>query len=198
MRKAKSRKEIERLLALPWTVELRRNHDGTYFARVVELPGCMTEGADEHEALRNLRRAQTLWLDMEIARGASIPEPKPSRQYSGKFTVRTSPLVHRLAAETARRLGVSLNEFVSEALALAAGASGTTSATSRDGQKKRQVQRRKSRAGGRDATPKARTRGTEWVEKIDASGIPAGRLTAIRASLVGGATTGGVRCGGIE
>ena len=145
MRKAKSRKEIERLLALPWTVELRRNHDGTYFARVVELPGCMTEGADEHEALRNLRRAQTLWLDMEIARGASIPEPRPSRQYSGKFTVRTSPLVHRLAAETARRLKVSLNEFVSEALALAAGASSGTTAANRDG-------RRKSKAGRQPRT----------------------------------------------
>jgi antitoxin HicB len=114
--------QIERLLALPWTVELRRNHDGTFFARVVELPGCMTEGADEHAALRNLRKAQALWLESEIARGASIPEPRSSRQYSGKFTVRTSSLVHRLAAETARRLGVSLNEFASEALALTAGA----------------------------------------------------------------------------
>lgn len=43
MRKAKTKAEIERLLGLPWTVELRRNHDGTFFARVVELPGCMTE-----------------------------------------------------------------------------------------------------------------------------------------------------------
>lgn len=122
MRKATIRMQIERLLALPWTAELRRNHDGTFVARVVELPGCMTEGADDHEALRNLRKAQELWLETEIARGASVPEPTPSRQYSGKFTVRTSSLVHRLAAETARRLGVSLNEFTSEALALAAGA----------------------------------------------------------------------------
>jgi len=114
--------QIERLLTLPWTVELRRNHDGTFFARIVELPGCMTEGADEPEALRNLRGAQALWIENELARGASIPEPRASRQHSGKFTVRTSPLIHRLAAETARRLGVSLNEFASEALALTVGA----------------------------------------------------------------------------
>jgi antitoxin HicB len=122
MRKPGAGAEIERLLALPWTVELRRNHDGTFFAQVVELPGCMTEGADEHEALRNLREAQALWLESEIARGATVPEPRALRKYSGKFTVRTSPLVHRLAAETAGRLGVSLNEFASEALALAASA----------------------------------------------------------------------------
>jgi len=122
VRKARNRMQIERLLALSWTVELRRNHDGTFFARVVELPGCMTEGADEHQALRNLRKAQELWLESELARGATIPEPRSSRQYSGKFTVRTSSLVHRLAAEAAGRLGVSLNEFASEALALTAGA----------------------------------------------------------------------------
>jgi len=124
VKKAKIRTEVRRLLSLPWAVELRRNHDGTFFARVVELPGCMTEGVDEHEALRNLREAQELWLESELARGAPIPEPGPSHRHSGKFTVRTSVLVHRLAAETAKRLGVSLNEFASEALALTVGASG--------------------------------------------------------------------------
>ena len=158
MRKAKSRTEIERLLALPWTVELRRNHDGTYFARVVELPGCMTEGADEHEALRHLRQAQILWLETEINRGAPIPEPRPSRQYSGKFTVRTSPLVHSLAAETARRLGVSLNEFTSEALALAVGASGAAPAVNRDGRRQSRGGGQASRAAG--TRPMRETRGT--------------------------------------
>ncbi len=121
-RKRVSRKELEGLLMLPWTVELKRNHDGTYFARVVELPGCMTEGSDEAEAVAHLRKALALWLEAELEQGHDIPEPAPYDKYSGKFTVRTSPLVHRLAAETARRLGVSLNELASEALALVAGA----------------------------------------------------------------------------
>ena len=124
MKKARIRPEVERLMALSWTVELRRNHDGTFFAQVVELPGCITEGVDEHNALSNLRQAQELWLETEISRGAPIPEPRLSHGYSGKFTVRTSGLVHRLASETAKWLGVSLNEFASEALALALGASG--------------------------------------------------------------------------
>lgn len=145
MRKATIRMQIERLLALPWTVELRRNHDGTFFARVVELPGCMTEGADEHEALRNLRKAQALWLESELARGASIPEPRSSRQHSGKFTVRTSSLVHRLAAETARRLGVSLNEFASEALALTVGAHAGIPGS--DGRARRRARQRRTPRG---------------------------------------------------
>ncbi len=115
---------VHHYAALPWTKELRRNTDGSVFARIVELPGCMSEGANEQEALRNLSEALELWLETELERGAPIPEPLgASRPYSGKFTVRTSPLVHRLAAEAAADLGVSLNEFASEALALAAGAS---------------------------------------------------------------------------
>jgi len=106
MKSAQIRQEVKRLAVLPWTLELRRNQDGSYFARVLELPGCMTEGRNELQALK---------------RGATIPLPIDGRRFSGKFTVRTSPLMHRLATENARRLGVSLNEFASEALALAAG-----------------------------------------------------------------------------
>lgn len=115
-----SHREIRRLAALPWTIELKRNHDDSVFARIVELPGCMTEADSEEEALRNLRDALELWLEAELSRGHSIPIPA-SRRYSGQFTVRTSPWLHRLAAEAAQRENVSLNEFVNEAVALAAG-----------------------------------------------------------------------------
>ncbi|MGH9051624.1 MAG: toxin-antitoxin system HicB family antitoxin [Acidimicrobiia bacterium] len=112
--------EVERLAALPWTTELKRNEDGSVFARIVELPGCMTEGETEEEAVRNLREALGLWLDSELAQGHPIPRPE-SKRYSGTFTVRTSPWLHRLATEAARRENVSLNEFVNEAVAVASG-----------------------------------------------------------------------------
>ena len=121
MKSAQIGQEVKRLALLPWTLELRRNQDGSYFARVLELPGCMTEGPNELQALKRLHEATLLWLETELERGATIPRPIDGRRFSGKFTVRTSPLMHRLATETARRLGVSLNEFASEALALAAG-----------------------------------------------------------------------------
>ena len=110
-------------LDLAWTIELKRASDGSVFARVVECPGCMTVGDDDVDALKRLRVALRLWLESELEQGHPIPEPlEGTREYSGKFTLRTSPLVHRLAAEAADGLGVSLNEFASEALALAAGA----------------------------------------------------------------------------
>ena len=89
----------------------------------MEVSWHMTSGADEVEALARLDAALELWLEAELERGRPIPEPlPPARDYSGKFTIRTSPLVHRLAADVAEGMGVSLNEFASEALAIAAGA----------------------------------------------------------------------------
>jgi antitoxin HicB len=113
-------RDVRRLAALPWTIELKRNADGSFFARIVELPGCMTEGETELEALQNLKEALEVWLASELERGHPIPEPE-GRRYSGTFTVRTSPWLHRVVAAAARRQGVSLNEFVNEAIALAAG-----------------------------------------------------------------------------
>src|SRR3990172_7662481 len=54
MKSAQIRQEVKRLAVLPWTLELRRNQDGSYFARVLELPGCMTEGPNELQALKRL------------------------------------------------------------------------------------------------------------------------------------------------
>lgn len=64
----------------------------------------------------------------------------PDRPFSGKFPVRTTPSVHRDLVIAASRKGVSLNMYVSEALARAARSSrgkthakpGPTAAKSRD------------------------------------------------------------------
>jgi len=68
---------IRRLARQPWTKELRRDADGSVFGRVVELPGCMTSGADEAEALQRLDVALELWLETELELGHTIPQPLP-------------------------------------------------------------------------------------------------------------------------
>ena len=68
--------EVARLAALAWTTELKRNGDGSIFARIVELPGCMTEGETEEEAVSNLRLALDLWLESELSQNHPIPQPK--------------------------------------------------------------------------------------------------------------------------
>jgi antitoxin HicB len=104
-------------MRLPYTYELRPNEDGTWFACVRELPGCMTEGDTQAEALEMLQDAMKAWLEVAVERGLRIPEPKPEPRYSGRFVVRVPKSLHRTLAERARSEGTSLNELVAAALA---------------------------------------------------------------------------------
>ena len=115
---------IDAALAAPYRRELIPNEDGTWFARVAELTGCMTEGDSKEEALANLHDAMREWLRVQIEDNESIPLPAASLNYSGKFMVRITRQLHREVAECASREGVSLNAFVSTALARAVGHAG--------------------------------------------------------------------------
>jgi len=108
-------------LKRPYTRELLPNSDGTWFARIVELPGCMTEGSSRAEALDNLEDAMTAWLSTAIEDGEAIPEPANAASYSGKFMVRVPKSLHRDLARRANAEGVSLNALVTTSLAAVAG-----------------------------------------------------------------------------
>jgi antitoxin HicB len=122
---AKSRsaieREIDRLMALPYRREYIPNEDGTWFAHIVELPRCMTEGDTEAEAAQNLHDAMREWLRVQLEDGDPIPLPLAAQSYSGKFIVRIAPTLHREIAAHAEREGVSLNAFAAMALAVAVG-----------------------------------------------------------------------------
>ena len=111
------RDKLKKYLAKPYARELIRNEDGTWFARVMELKGCMTEGNTREEALKNLDDAMKGWIDVAIEDGESIPEPLESRSFSGKFVVRVPRSLHRNLAKRAEVEGVSLNQVVVTALA---------------------------------------------------------------------------------
>lgn len=112
---------IEELLKLPWTIELVPYEDGSYFARVKELPGCMTEASTRTQALDAIEEAQTLWLESAVEHGDAIPQPASNDDYSGKIFVRTSPRLHREVAEAAESEGVSMSQWVAEVLARVVG-----------------------------------------------------------------------------
>lgn len=111
--------EVVEHLYQPWTIELKPYSDGGYFARVVELQGCMAEGADKMEALHQLEEAQAQWLASAVENDDPIPQPLGHTEYSGKIFVRTSPQLHRMVAEAALREGVSMSQWAAEVLARA-------------------------------------------------------------------------------
>lgn len=71
-------KTIENYLNLPYPILLIPDpEDGTWYAKIPLLPGCMSDGESPEEAIANLREAQALWLEVSLDAGDEIPEPQP-------------------------------------------------------------------------------------------------------------------------
>lgn len=119
-------KDLAYYLSLPYTIEVIHNkvaEDGIayWFARVRELPGCMTEVERFEQLDGMIHEAMTIWLEDALADGDPIAEPRPIEEYSGKFIIRVPRSLHRDLVETADQEGVSLNAFITAALARAIG-----------------------------------------------------------------------------
>lgn len=115
-------KDIKYYMGLPYTLEVFRENDPDnpgWVARVVELPGCITQ-ADTFEELEvMISEAKELWLETALEDGVEIPEPRPAETYSGKFVARVPKSLHRKLVKTAELEGVSLNQYINVALSSA-------------------------------------------------------------------------------
>lgn len=111
-------KSLEDYLKLPYTIETKKESDGSYFIKVKELPGCMSVGESIEEAYAMIEDAKADWIQSCLDDGRVIPEPEEddAKAYSGKFMVRISPILHRELSDTAEEYGVSLNHLVTEML----------------------------------------------------------------------------------
>lgn len=120
------KKNLEYYLSLPYSVEVRELHedDGavSYFAKVVELPGCMTEGDTIEELWEMVADAKRMWIETALEDEATVPEPVNDRAYSGRFLLRTPATLHEQLAINAKAEGVSLNQYVSYLLSMSVGA----------------------------------------------------------------------------
>lgn len=90
---------------------------GGYTATIHELPGCIAEGDTAEEALDQLESVALSWLESAHASGFPVTPPVDYEGASGKVALRISRRLHQLAAERADLEGVSLNQFIGNALA---------------------------------------------------------------------------------
>ena len=107
----------EALAARPYAFVLTRGEDGVYTVQVLELPGAISEGDTPDEALANGRDALAGVIAAMLDRGQAIPEPFELREFSGTTQLRMPPSLHARAVALARRDNVSLNRFLSAAVA---------------------------------------------------------------------------------
>lgn len=118
---------VARYLELPYHVMVKTEREGSsaaWTASVEELPGCMARGGTPDEAVEQLRPAMEAWLTAAIAEEKEIPapardaaKPKAPASYSGRFLVRMPSELHEQLALAAERRQVSLNRYVTDALA---------------------------------------------------------------------------------
>jgi RNA polymerase sigma-B factor len=116
---------VPRSVELAYNVKVSRESDG-WVATAEGLPDCSASGATPEHAVQRLRPVLESWLNSAIAesRGAAagdVSKQKSTSRYSGRFLVRMPGELHEQLARAAERNHVSLNRFVTEALAGAVG-----------------------------------------------------------------------------
>ncbi len=94
--------------------------DGHIFwiAKSNYLKGCVGQGDLQEEAIKELEENEAAWL--ETAEEAGIPIPpipiERMEEFSGKMTLRLAPYVHMQAAHLAQMEGISLNQYINNAV----------------------------------------------------------------------------------
>lgn len=103
----------------PFSVYQTKVEDHVFWiAEIPALNGCVGQGETAEDAVKELELNEEAWLETAKEYGIDIPEI-PCEQinpYSGKFTVRVAPYVHQAAAEMAKKQGISLNQYVNDAI----------------------------------------------------------------------------------
>lgn len=116
---------IAEILARPYARVLERGEDGWCTARVLEFPGCISEGDTPAAAIENVDEALTLYIEDLLENGDPVPEPIASRPHNGRISLRLTPHLHAEAVRHAQARGISLNRFLAEAVASYIGAGRT-------------------------------------------------------------------------
>lgn len=90
-----------------------------WVAKSKVLKGCVGQGETSSEAITELELNEADWL--ETAKQCGIPIPSvcvktDTPQYSGKVSLRFSPFIHEQAVEISKRQGISLNQYINDAI----------------------------------------------------------------------------------
>jgi predicted HicB family RNase H-like nuclease len=90
--------------------------DNEYVGLCVEFPSLSWLASTPEAVLEGIRQVVADVVADLKANGEPVPEPIAIKQYSGKFTVRIPPELHRRLALEAAEAGVSLNRLASAKL----------------------------------------------------------------------------------
>ena len=97
-------KTLNDYLVMSYRLEIVRDDaEGGFVASYPDLPGCITCGETEEEAVKNALDAKKVWLEAALEDGLAIPAPDSLEAYSGQFKLRLPRSLHRALAEHSQR-----------------------------------------------------------------------------------------------
>src|SRR5829696_6738289 len=123
-RSGRAEHSVDYYLGLPYHLTVVRDAEDRakpWTASVEELSSCTSRGRTPEEALKGIQAAMTTWLEVALEEGREIPEPKSATSHSGRLLLRMPRTLHAELTRVADREGVSLNQFITDALASAVG-----------------------------------------------------------------------------
>jgi len=106
----------------PYARVLVPDDDGTFFAEILEFPGCFAQGDTPNDAMDNLNDVALAWIESALELGQEIPSPFMNIGYSGRIALRLPKSIHKKASTYAERDAVSLNQFFLSAISTRIGA----------------------------------------------------------------------------
>ncbi|MDP9321599.1 MAG: type II toxin-antitoxin system HicB family antitoxin [Chloroflexota bacterium] len=112
-----AKKAVDEILSRPYEIDFEYGADAEdgVLAYVVEWPDCFAAGRDRTEALTALERAMRELAAYRLDHGLEVPQAASG--FSGKVLLRMPKKLHRDAERNATRDGVSLNTWLTTAIA---------------------------------------------------------------------------------
>ena len=118
------KKGLEYYLRLPYKIEIigiPENKGGGYLARLPQFGelGIVGDGETIEQAIEDLEENKKIRFQEYLDDGLVIPEPEADdNDFSGRFVLRMPKFLHRELAQSAKKNGTSLNQYVCTLLAM--------------------------------------------------------------------------------
>ena len=98
-----------------FTYKLDTADGKVWVAESLSLKGCVGQGQTIEKAVAELEGNEDKWIETAKKLDMEIPM-EPTNSYSGKISLRLEPSEHRKAAVRAKIEGISLNQYLSDAV----------------------------------------------------------------------------------
>ncbi|MCR4437316.1 MAG: type II toxin-antitoxin system HicB family antitoxin [Eubacteriales bacterium] len=115
-------KTLEYYLELNYPFNVKPDlDDGGYIIEFPDLRYCVGTGNTIDEAIEDAMITKEEWIKAAYEHNVTIPEPLSNEEFNGRVTLRLPRTLHRSIIETAKREGISANQFLLHLISLGMG-----------------------------------------------------------------------------